>query len=182
MSGSDTPRSRRELVSDVLRALTPAQERRMLLELVKAELLAADIYAMAAVAEPISPAGQNLARRLGNQERAHLNALAMLMSQSFGATLSPSQAEKALATHGIPVRFDELHTERQWFTLLEQLEGVLEGLYFRALGRLSDPGHALLAARILASEAQHSTLLLSFRNPNNIQLDVAEGQIKGRAH
>jgi hypothetical protein len=181
MSGSDIPRSRRELVADVLRRLTPAQERRLLVELVKAELVAAEVYGMAAVAEPISPAGRDLARRLGDQERAHLTALARLMSESFGTTSSPADAEKMLAAHGIPVKFSDLRTERQWFTLLENLEGILEGLYFRALGHLSNPAHALLAARILASEAQHSTLLFSFRNPQDIQLDVATGQIKGRA-
>jgi hypothetical protein len=65
--------------------------------------------------------------------------------------------------------------------LLERLEGALEGAYYKALKHLSEPAQATLAARILASEAQHSTLLFSFRNPQNVQLAVAVGLVKGSA-
>jgi hypothetical protein len=176
-------RSRRELVSDVLRALSPAQERRLLLDLMNGEVLALQLYALAATAGPVSAAGQELARRLGSQERAHADALARLAEQPAPVEppLSPATVAKSLAGHGITVTFSALHSERQWFTLLEEMERVLEGAYFQALGRLTSPPHATLAARIMASEAQHSTLLFSFRNPQDIQLDVAEGQIKGRA-
>ncbi len=184
MSGqSATTRSRRELVSDLLDALSPAQERRLLLELLNAELTAVQLYALAATAGPVSPAGQELARRLGAQERAHAAALARLAEQPAPVepAPSPAAAEKALAGHGITVTLSALRSERQWFTLLEDLERVLEGVYFKALGRLASPSQASLAARIMASEAQHSTLLFSFRNPQDIQLDVAVGQVKGRA-
>lgn len=176
-------RSRRELVADFLGALSPAQEHRLLLDLLNTELLAAQVYALAATAAPVSPAGQELARRLGAQERAHADALARLGEQPslLGLRLTPGTIEKALAGHGITVTFSALRSEREWFTLLEEMERVLEGVYFQALGRLSSPSHATLVARILASEAQHSTLLFSFRNPQDILLDVAEGQIKGRS-
>jgi hypothetical protein len=177
-------RSRRELVADFLGALSPAQERRLLLELLSTELLAVQLYEMAATAGPVSPAGQELARRLGVQERAHAAALARLAEQPAPAepALSPLAAEKALAAHGITVTLSVLRSERQWFTLLEELERVLERVYFEALGRLTSRPHATLAARIMATEAQHSTLLFSFRNPQDIQLDVAQGQITGRGH
>jgi hypothetical protein len=178
-AGTRTPRSRRELVADVLGALNPAQERQELARLLDAELLAVEVYELAVTAQPVSAGARRLLRQLGAQERAHGAALARLATLPQASPPSPAGAERALASHGISVRFGALRTERQWFTLLENLEGILEGVYYRALGRLSDPVHATLAARILASEAQHSTLLLSFRNPRNIQLDVALGQIKG---
>jgi hypothetical protein len=184
MSGpGPTTSSRRELVADLFSALSPAQERRLLAGLLSAEILAMEVYGLAATAGPVSPAGQALAARLGVQERAHALALARLARQPSTADPAPSPTamEKALAGHGITVIFNALRSERQWFTLLEELERVLEGVYFRALGRLRSPAQATLIARILASEAQHSTLLFSFRNPQDIQLDVAEGQVKGRA-
>jgi hypothetical protein len=184
-SGSGAPRSRRELVSDVLGKLSPAAERRLLSQLLDAEFLAVQVYALAAGAGPVSAAGQQLASQLGQQERAHAASLAGITGlagqpAATPPTLPPSAVERELAARGMTVTFRALKTERQWFTLLEDLEHLLEGVYYQALGRLSDPGHATLVARIMASEAQHSTLLFSFRNPQNIQLDVAEGQIKGR--
>jgi hypothetical protein len=183
MSASRSSRSRRELVADVIRGLSPAQERRELLQLLDAEVLATQVYALAAGAGPISPAGRALATHLGAQEQSHAAALGRLAGPPIPLppASSPGAVERSLGQHGISVTFGSLHSERQWFTLLEELERAMEGVYFQALGRLSNPSHALLAARILASEAQHSTLLFSFRNPQNIQLDVAEGQIRGRA-
>lgn len=183
MSGRQrTLRSRRELVADVLGGLSPAQERRELRGLLEMELLAGQVYAMAAGARPLSPAAQDLVRRVGSQEYAHVAALARLagLSAGSGAPPSPSAIERTLAGHGLPVTFAALRTEREWFTVLEGLERLLEGVYFHAIGQLTNPDHALLLTRIMASEAQHSTLLFSFRNPGNITLAVAEGQIKGR--
>ncbi|HET9720637.1 MAG TPA: ferritin-like domain-containing protein [Solirubrobacteraceae bacterium] len=181
MSGRQgTVRSRRELVADVLGALTPARERRELRSLLDIELLAGQVYALAGGARSLSPAAQDLVRRLGAQEYAHVAALARLAGLPAGAPPSAAAAERTLAGHGITVAFASLRTEREWFTLLEELERLLEGVYFHALGHLTNPAHALLLARIMASEAQHSTLLFSFRNPRDITLDVAEGQIKGR--
>lgn len=182
MSAASPPRrSRRELVADVLGPLNPAQERRQLAQLLDAELLAVAVYDRARTASAVSPGGRRLIGQIGLQERAHAAAVARAAGTVAGPPPSAAAAERALGVRGISVRFGALSTERQWFTLLESLERVLEGGYYRALGRLTAPAHASLAARIMGSEAQHATLLFSFRNPGNIQLDVAEGQIKGGA-
>lgn len=176
----DRPRSRRQLVADVLGA-SPAQERRLLLDLLDVELLAVKVYALAGASAHVSTGGRALARRVEDQELSHAAALARLsgLVAPRRPALSTTAAEAALAGHGITVTFSSLTSERQWFTLLERLESALEGAYFKALGRLSDPAHATLAARILASEAQHSTLLFSFRNPQNVDLAVAVGLVEG---
>lgn len=181
-AGRDRPRSRRQLVADVLGA-GPVQERRLLLELLDLELLAVKVYALAAAAARVSPGGRALAHRIQEQELSHAIALARLTGPTAAPrpALSTTAAQAALAAHGITVAFSSLDTERQWFTLLERLEGALEGAYYKALARLRDPAHATLAARILASEAQHSTLLFSFRNPQDIDLDVALGLVEGTA-
>lgn len=181
-AGTDRPRSRRQLVADLLGA-RPGQDRRHLLKLLDLELLAANVYALASASDHVSAGGRALAHRLEQHERSHALAVAQLTGTSVSSF--PEQpitaVQTALAANGIRVSFGSLKTERQWFTLLERLEGLLEGAYFKALGRLNQPAHALLAARILASEAQHSTLLFSFRNPQDVQLAVAVGIVKGSA-
>lgn len=180
--GTDRPRSRRELVADVFRTRA-TDERRQLLKLLDIEFLAAEVYFLASESDQVSAAGRALARRLEEQERSHAAALAKLIGLPEASRPEPPvhavQAE--LSAHGINVSFGSLRSERQWFTLLERLEGALEGAYFKALGHLKEPAHAMLAARILASEAQHSTILFSFRNPQNVQLAVAVGLVKGSA-
>src|SRR5579875_3181660 len=116
-NASRTSRSRRELVADILGRLSPAQERRALLDLMAAEQLAAGVYDLAAAAAPVSPAGQELARRLGGQERAHAAELARVTGQPAGGRTAagrtaagrtaagPGGIEKALSAHGITVRF-----------------------------------------------------------------------------
>lgn len=154
-----------------------------MLMLLDAELLAVKVYELASASTQIAPDGRALASRLGEQERAHAAALAraLRLLDPGHPPDSTSAAEAGLAAHGITVTFGSLRSERQWFTLLERLESALEGAYYTALGHLSDPGHATLAARILASEAQHSTLLFSFRNPQNVELAVAVGLVHGSA-
>ncbi len=179
----DSARSRRELVADVLRAPSAREERRIMLALLELEHLAANVYAVAAANAEISPGGRELARRLGAQERAHAAALAPLTGQAAPPPpdLSPTALQAALAGHGVTVSFRSLHDERAWFTVLEKLERNLEGAYYRALGHLTRRANVTLAARILASEAQHATLLFSYRNPARITLDVSTSFVTGTA-
>ncbi len=184
---SDPPRSRRQLLADLVRAA--AGERRRLLELLASERLAVAVYGRAVAAAAVTPGGRLLAGRIETQERAHALALARLLDKSGPRRLSTRRSTPlstratvdALAGLGIAVRFSALRSERDWFRLLEQLEGALVGACYKALRDLSDPASATLVARIMASEAQHSTLLFSFRHPQDIDLDVAVGLVTGSA-
>lgn len=183
---SHRPRSRRELVADLLGAL-PAGERKLVGDLLAAEHLAVEVYGRAAASPDLSSRARRLVRRLRAQERVHAAALARLVPAAAHPSAPPPrgrstpEVEAALAKRGIVVRFGDLNSERAWFTLLENLEGALEGAYYKSLRHLESASVATLVARIMASEAQHSTLLLRLRNPQDIALDVAVGLVKGRA-
>lgn len=182
---SDGPakgRSRRELVADVLGAGARSEERKQLSALLEAEHLAIDVYGLAGASSVLSPPARRLIRQLRAQERLHAAALSRVLGGHHPFRIrSARQLELALSRYGVNVQFAELHTERGWFTLLENLEGALEGAYYKSLRHLSSPAVATLAARIMASEAQHSTLLFRLRNPHDIALDVAVGLVKGSA-
>lgn len=179
----DKPRSRRELVAGLIGESSSGPERHQLGALLELEYLAQYVYSLASASSFVSAAGQALARQLHGQEAAHAAALSQLTGAlaSAAPSFSTTAAESALSSHGLVVRFSALHTERAWFTLLEGLESALEGAYYKALGHLVSPAAVSLATRIFASEAQHSTLLFSLRNPQNIGLDVSEGLVTGSA-
>lgn len=183
--GSHRPRSRRELVADLLGAALPAGEAKLVGDLLAAERLAIEVYGRAAASPDLSSRAGRLVRRLRAQERVHAAALAHLLSRAQRVVpareRSTAETEAGLARYGIGVTLGDLHTERAWFTLLENVEGVLEGAYYKSLRHLESAPVATLAARIMASEAQHSTLLFRLRNPRDIDLDVAVGLVKGRA-
>jgi hypothetical protein len=185
---ADRPRSRRQLLVDLVAAT--GGERRRLLELLATERLAVAVYRRAAAAAAVTPAGRLLAGRIEAQELAHALALERLLDgagpgggrSTVRSTPRPTRATvAALGDLGIVVQFSALRSEHDWFRLLEELEGALEGAYYKALRHLRDPSVATLTARIMASEAQHSTLLFSFRHPRDIELDVAVGLVKGSA-
>lgn len=179
----DRPRSRRELITGARKGALSAAEGQVVLKLLGLERVAARVYAEAGGSPDISPAGRSLAGRIGAQEHAHAAALAALLGKPAPAptALSVPATEAALARHGLKVTFGSLRSERDWFTLLERLENHLEGAYYESLRHLSGGANATLAARILACEAQHATLLLSFRNPSDIALDVALSFVTGNA-
>lgn len=183
--GSHRPRSRRELVADLLGTTLPAGEAELVGDLLAAEQLAVEVYGRAAASPDLSPRARRLVGRLRAQERVHAAALARLLPraqrEALGQEHSAGETEAGLARYGIEVTLGDLHSERAWFTLLENVEGALEGAYYKSLRHLESASVATLAARIMASEAQHSTLLLRLRNPRDIDLDVAVGLVKGRA-
>ena len=182
-SAEHRSRSRRELVADVIGVSARQQEQKLLLELLELELVAAQVYSLAAASPALSPGGVALVQEFSRQEQAHAAALAPLAGQDPSAA-PPSTAviQTMLAAHGFTVSLAALRTEHAWFAALERMEGALEGAYYRALGRLFvRPDHATLLARILASEAQHSTQLFSYRHPDKIILEVGKGFVTGNA-
>ena len=153
-----------------------------LMSLLELEVLAQAVYAAAEHAPDLPPAAHRLANALRSQEQSHASSLAA----EIGAVPPPiphqaGAIEAALAKLGITVRLAALHGERAWFTLLDDLEKVLEAAYYTALGDLTTVSAATLAAQILANEAQHATVLFRFRHPRDITLAVFEGLITGPA-
>lgn len=180
-------RTRRELLAGTASAGTAADARR-LAALMELEHVAADVYGLAARSGALSPSAHRLASALRTQEHDHAAALLAALGSPVAprglpapAGQSPAQLQTALGRVHVTVQFDRLRSERDWFTLLENMEAALEGAYYEALAQLSTAAAGTLAARILASEAQHQTLLFRLRHPRDIPLAVGAGLIVGNA-
>jgi len=176
-------RTRRQLVGDVL-GLGDG-DRRQLVRLLAIERVAVEVYGRARRAEQLTSAEHRLIEHILGQERAHGHALLRVLPRAEAAhaiaPLDTDGLEAALSSAGISVALASLRSAHDWFTLLEELENALQGYYYKALRRLSGAAPATLTARILASEAQHSTLLFRLRHPDDISLAVSEALVEGSA-
>lgn len=159
-----------------------------LASLLALEQVAVDLYRMAHRSTHLAAGSARLVREIVIQEEQHVLALAGALGRpahtvrlQAPSQATPAQLEAALAQVKVHVDLAAIHSERAWFTLLEQLESALEGAYYEALARLSSATAATLAARILASEAQHQTLLFRARHPRDINLAVSTGLVFGNA-
>jgi hypothetical protein len=176
-----TPTTRRGLL------LGPGSaDARELLKLLELERLAAAVYGLAHGSGQLSPGAAGLTAALHGQELIHGRALASALGRAAPAAPSgpaPSlgRLQRGLARYRIHAELAARHDERGWFTVLEELESALAGAYYEALGRLADPDAATLAARILASEAQHQTLLFRARHSGDISLAVSTPVVYGDA-
>jgi hypothetical protein len=182
MSGSgDLPLTRRELVTQAA-TTRPPSERELLTGLIALEQLAVAVYELVLTADVVSPVEMVLLLDLQSQESAHAGALARVLGLAVRrapAGVEPLQA--ALIQAGITLKLSKMRTARDWFGLLETLESTLEGAYYAALADLTRPEVAALAASILASEAQHLTLLFRQRHPLDVYAGAPSGLVHGTA-
>jgi hypothetical protein len=90
-----------------------------------------------------------------------------------------SAADGQLAERGVSGRLAGLDSERASLRLLLDAEGMAERVYYRSLLRLGAPGPIQLAAEILASEAQHATILSELLKPGNVDMAVPDAFVQG---
>ncbi len=140
-------------------------------ELLAVELLSIVVYERVLASNILSDQSARLARRLLSHERAHAAALLpelhQLGANAPPAPIGPHEVDQALVAHHVERRVEDLHSGRDGLDLLLDVEGVAEGAYYTAMSRLQLPHLQLLAARLLASEAQHETMLGLVRAPKN---------------
>lgn len=173
------PLTRRQLVTGAGTA-PPPSERQLLSGLIALEQLAVAVYELALGAGFASPSQTLVLETVHAQESAHAAAVARLRGLPLGRRPAGAPAIQAsLTTAGITLKLSAIRTARDWFTLLETLESVLEGAYYTALADLTQSDAAALAASILASEAQHATLLFRDRHPRDAYAQVPSGLVQG---
>ncbi|MHB8656688.1 MAG: ferritin-like domain-containing protein [Solirubrobacteraceae bacterium] len=118
-------------------------------------------------------------------ERAHDHALSeQLIVLGGGFPASPAgldDAQAELDRHHVSIRFSDVHRERGWLLLLGQVEAVLAGGYYFAIGKLRAPSLQRLAASILASEAQHAAVLSELAYPGDAARAVPVAYVEGRS-
>jgi Ferritin-like domain len=156
-------------------------------DLVKAllgtEHLAVFVYGHTVHSGVLTPDAQRLARRLLGQERAHARSMAVMLRRS-GGTSPPSltsvgDADKLLAASGIQQSLTQLRSQDDFLQLLIHLEIVLERSYYASMSKVLDSTLQVTVAQVLASEAQHATVLTELLLPGQVEKAVPEAFVEG---
>jgi hypothetical protein len=153
-------------------------------ELFAAELLATAVYERVLATGLLSARSARVARLALDHEHAHAAALLPELSR-LGAAPPPAPADSqaidnALSDHHVSRSVSGLHHERDCLDLLLDLENLMEGAYYGAISKLTHPRLVLLAAQILASEAQHYALLGELRRHKDFSRAVPYAFVEGR--
>jgi hypothetical protein len=178
MSGSDL--SRRELVR-AARAVASDGDAGWLRRLVGFEQLMEATYDQALSSGALTGASESVARTLRDQERAHAQRLIELTGRR-GLPAFPRtrrQVQSLLRAANVAGSLDAMSSERSWMTLLEDGELMLQGACWQTVEMIRDGDAALLVCEILASEAQHLSLLFLARHPADVDLAVSAALIEG---
>jgi ferritin-like protein len=149
----------------------PPSDQDLLTGLLHTEALVAAVYTRVLDSGRLSPPVHRLARRVLAQEHVHAAALRTELKLLGGVPRAPQMApvrvDAELARHRVTVALTDVSSEKAALRLLTQTESVAEGAYFAALSKLTEPRLLTLAAEILASEAQHFTLVAQFLHPHD---------------
>jgi hypothetical protein len=196
MEGPDVRGTRRDLVRAALvagagaaalappaRAAKTQTDAELASALLGAELLAVFVYGHSVHSGVLTGDRQRLARHLLGHERAHARALSAAVSRLGGAAPAPpsgiSDADKLLAASGIAGSLSSLGSPDDVIRLLIHLEVALERSYYVAMESLQDTELQHTAAQVLATEAQHATVLIELLFPGDVDKAVPESFVEG---
>lgn len=175
MAGTAT--TRREL-------LRPgAADTSRLQRLMSVEQLILYVYDHVVGSSVLPPSTRRAMAQLQAHEQAHVGALRARL-RARGARQPPSPpnvatANRYLAGRHVRGRLGQLQGPDDALHLLLALERVVVGAYFVALREMRDPGLIVLAAQIMASDAQHEAIVGERLNPGMIAAAVPFGLVQG---
>ncbi|MGI8429770.1 MAG: ferritin-like domain-containing protein [Solirubrobacteraceae bacterium] len=155
-----------------------------LTSVLEVELLVAFVYERVLGAQLLAVASARVAAGLLAHERVHIALLRGWLS-TLGAPQTPAlvddrAADRSLASHHVSVRLAGLRTERDALRLLIAVEAVAVSAYGRLISALINPMLVRSAAEMLASEAQHATVLSGLLYPGDISRAVPDAFVTGR--
>ncbi len=152
--------------------------------LLSVELLAVFAYAHVSPHPELTPTVASVTAKFLAHEQLHVQLLTdELAKLGVAPPTGPSTAAAAdalLNAHGGSGSFSALHNQRDCLKILQQVESVLEGGYFRAIrNEVSEPLLIHTIAEIMAAEAQHWTALTGLRHPGIIERAVPSAFVEG---
>jgi hypothetical protein len=117
------------------------------------------------------------------QEHEHVRVVRAALRR-LGTPPPPAPSSLSYAQNQLTARngwgsFTNLHTEKDCLGLLTGAEAVAQGAYYQALGTLSHPALLRTAAGILASEAQHETIIEGLLHPGDVKRSVPWAFVEG---
>jgi Ferritin-like domain len=175
MAGTST--TRRELLTPRLSDVT------WLHRLMSVELLLFYVYDYVLAGSILPPGARAAMTQLRSHEEAHVAALGAQLSARSAPRPSPppsvATANRYLARRKVRGRLGQLQGPDDALRLLLALERVAVGAYFVALREIGDPRLIVLAAQIMASDAQHEAIIGEQLNPGDIANAVPYGLVQG---
>ena len=143
----------------------------LLSELYGTEQLLIAVYGRVIDAGLLSSRVRSAAQRVLGQEGVHRQELQRQL-RGLGAGTPPPLAgpdaiDKALQAAKVSGSVEDLHSEHDGVRLLLEVEMAAQHAYFKAISQLHTGALAQFAAQILASEAQHQTVISEARRPGN---------------
>ncbi len=170
------------LAASASAAQTPT-DAQLVATLLGTEMLAVFVYGHAVHSSLLSSDRQRLARRLLGHERAHVRALSAALDRLGGTPPAPlntpTDADKLLAASKVQGSLSQARSSDDLIRLLIRLEVALERGYYAAMSSLQDTELQHTAAQILATEAQHATLLVDLLFPGDVDKAVPEPYVEG---
>ena len=175
MAGTST--TRRELLTPGFSDVTWLQR------LMSVEVLLLYVYDHVLASSILSPGARRAMAQLQAHERAHVGALRSRLRTRGASQPSPppsvAVANRYLARRQVRGRLGQLQGPEDALHLLLALERVVVGAYFVALREMRDPALIVLAAQIMASDAQHEAIVGEQLNPGEVAAAVPYGLVQG---
>lgn len=167
-------------------AAAPETDGQILYATLAVELLVIVVYERVIAAGKLSVDNALLVHRILSYERVHANVLARELGV-LGVAMPPSltgvsasSLDAILVAKQVSESVSNLGTEGDGLRLLVKVEEVAEGAYYHAISKLADPRLVLRSAQIMASEAQHRTLLSETLDPGDLNMAAPVAFVQGR--
>lgn len=177
-------RTRRQLLRRSAAAAVADTDR--LVRLMELELLQLYVYEHVLDSAVVGAGARAALTAIPAYEQAHVTALRERLHARGGqpppSPASLAVANRHLAHRQLSGRLGQLRGQKDALYLLEGIERVTVGAYYVALLTLSDPQLIVLAAQIMAAEAQHEAILGELLNPgaSAIGYAVPSGLVQGQ--
>lgn len=151
--------------------------------MLEAELLVAFAYGRILRSGVLSVFSTPVAKTLLAHEHAHV-ALLRGWVDKLGGVQPPSitgvgEADAALTADHVSGRLGEMASEPDALRLLIAVERVSVGAYYHGFSTLAEPMLVRSAAEMLASEAQHATVLSGLLHPDDVAKAVPDAFVHG---
>jgi hypothetical protein len=151
--------------------------------LMSVELLLLYVYEHVVGSSILPAPARRAMAQLQAHEQAHVGALRVRLSARGASHPAPppsiAVANRYLARRTVRGRLGQLQGTDDALHLLLALERVAVGAYFVALREMRDPALIVLAAQIMASDAQHEAIIGEQLYPGDIPSAVPYGLVQG---
>lgn len=151
--------------------------------MLEAELLVAFAYGRILRSGVLSVFSTPVATTLLAHERTHVALLRGWVDKLGGVQPPPitgvGEADAALTADHVSRRLSEMASESDALRLLIAVERVSVGAYYHGFSTLAEPTLVRRAAEMLASDAQHATVLSGLLHPGDVAKAVPDAFVQG---